>query len=117
MQAIAGPEINFSIKVPIGDRKQKHLVTRLVSVCNFFPPKHSFDIKKNTVTGISTIKGINKSRVGEREVFEKPLTIPEYCVSLHVNSHCHPGGVLRYISDGEVRSPFLGLKSAILDFF
>ena len=29
----------------------------------------------------------------------------------------HPGGVLRYISDGEVRSPFLGLKLVILDFF
>ena len=28
-----------------------------------------------------------------------------------------PGGVLRYISDGKVRSPFLGLKLAILDFF
>ena len=28
-----------------------------------------------------------------------------------------PGGVLRYISDREVRSPFLGLKLAILDFF
>ena len=28
-----------------------------------------------------------------------------------------PGGVLRYIGDGEVRSPFLGLKLAILDFF
>ena len=24
-----------------------------------------------------------------------------------------PGGVLRYISDGDVRSPFLGLKFAI----
>ena len=28
-----------------------------------------------------------------------------------------PGGVLRYISDGEVRSPFLGFKLVILDFF
>ena len=28
-----------------------------------------------------------------------------------------PGGVLRYISDREVQSPFLGLKLAILDFF
>ena len=28
-----------------------------------------------------------------------------------------PGGVLRYISDGEVQSPFLGLKLAIWDFF
>ena len=25
----------------------------------------------------------------------------------------HPRGVLRYISNGDVRSPFLGLKSAI----
>ena len=29
---------------------------------------------------------------------------------------CRPGGVLRYISDGDVRSPFLGLKLAIWDF-
>ena len=28
-----------------------------------------------------------------------------------------PGGVLRYIIYGEVRSPFLGLKWAIWDFF
>ena len=28
-----------------------------------------------------------------------------------------PGRVLRYISDGEVRSPFLSLKLVILDFF
>ena len=27
------------------------------------------------------------------------------------------GGVLRYNSDGEVRSPFLGLKLVIWDFF
>ena len=27
--------------------------------------------------------------------------------------HDYPGGVLRYISDGDVRSPFLGLKFAI----
>ena len=29
------------------------------------------------------------------------------------NGELHPGGVLRYISDGDVRSPFLGLKFAI----
>ena len=28
-----------------------------------------------------------------------------------------PGGALRYISNGKVQSPFLGLKLAILDFF
>ena len=28
-----------------------------------------------------------------------------------------PGGVLRYISDGDVRSPFLGLKFAIVRTF
>ena len=29
------------------------------------------------------------------------------------SSNGPPGGVLRYISDGDVRSPFLGLKFAI----
>ena len=31
--------------------------------------------------------------------------------------HVYPGGVLRYISDGDVRSPFLGLKFAIWGLF
>ena len=30
-----------------------------------------------------------------------------------VGRYMAPGGVLRYISDGDVRSPFLGLKFAI----
>ena len=31
----------------------------------------------------------------------------------HISCILSPGGVLRYISDGDVRSPFLGLKFAI----
>ena len=39
----------------------------------------------------------------------------DYHVSTYPHFHKHeaPGGVLRYISDGDVRSPFLGLKFAI----
>ena len=36
------------------------------------------------------------------------------CTTVTLNSKTGtPGGVLRYISDGDVRSPFLGLKFAI----
>ena len=34
-------------------------------------------------------------------------------VMCQVVLHVAPGGLLRYISDGDVRSPFLGLKFAI----
>ena len=37
----------------------------------------------------------------------------ERLVGLQHSSVIIPGGVLRYISDGDVRSPFLGLKFAI----
>ena len=43
-------------------------------------------------------------------------TLPFLSISLYVTVR-HPGGVLRYISDGDVRSPFLGLKFAILGLF
>ena len=34
-------------------------------------------------------------------------------LNIKVDKGCIPGGVLRYISDRDVRSPFLGLKLAI----
>ena len=43
----------------------------------------------------------------------------KYTMSIYINvilrlyKYVCPGGVLRYISDGDVRSPFLGLKFAI----
>ena len=41
------------------------------------------------------------------------LSVTEELVSIQSKTLLTPGGVLRYISDGDVRSPFLGLKFAI----
>ena len=60
---------------------------------------------------------------GSQEVFcyQTNGSISGRCISRIFSSHFSEGhyaqGVLRYISDGEVRSPFLGLKLVILDFF
>ena len=44
----------------------------------------------------------------DKRVFSKFLPCSQSNLTVKI-----PGGVLRYISDGDVRSPFLGLKFAI----
>ena len=62
---------------------------------------------------VKTLDRAGRSRYFELRLFLLNCVIIFSAQVAHVHRDGTPGGVLRYISDGDVRSPFLGLKFAI----